>query len=162
MDSTLDDFTIDDLINSIDDDTVNDTIPDSDDSDTTISDKRASLSSILQELFDKNPDDISTYVTRVDVNDDGDTDVETYDTDGDGEDDTAIVTADNKQEADDANEEAEDELTSTGQDKQILSDEDKKNIHPANCNCEECKKQKKTVSDMRQKNIISALAGIMY
>ena len=161
MDLTLDDFTIDDLVNSIDDDTVNSVIPDSDDSDSTISDKRAYLGSILQELFDKDPDDITSYVTRIDVNDDGDTDVESYDTDGDGEDDTAIVTADNKQEADDANEEAEDELTSTGQNKHILSDENKKNKHPADCNCAECKKQK-TVSDMRQKNIISALAGIMY
>ena len=79
---------------------------------------------------------------QVDVNDDGDTDLHITDTNGDGKPDTAIVTADSTKEQKEAIKAAKDELdvdeqTSTGKTKKELDDQ--------------------TVSDMRQKNVLSAL-----
>ena len=79
---------------------------------------------------------------QVDVNDDGDTDLQITDTNGDGKPDTAIVTADSMKEQKEAIKAAKDELdvdeqTSTGKTKKELDDQ--------------------TVSDMRQKNVLSAL-----
>ena len=79
---------------------------------------------------------------QVDVNDDGDTDLHITDTNGDGKPDTAIVTADSTKEQKEAIKAAKDELdineqTSTGKTKKELDNQ--------------------TVSDMRQKNVLSAL-----
>lgn len=79
---------------------------------------------------------------QVDVNDDGDTDLLITDTNGDSKPDTAIMTADSTKEQKDAIKAAKDELdvdeqTSTGKTKKELDDQ--------------------TVSDMRQKNVLSAL-----
>lgn len=79
---------------------------------------------------------------QVDVNDDGDTDLQITDTNGDGKPDTAIVTADSMKEQKEAIKAAKDEFdvdeqTSTGKTKKELDDQ--------------------TVSDMRQKNVLSAL-----
>lgn len=79
---------------------------------------------------------------QVDVNDDGDTDLQITDTNGDDKPDTAIVTADSMKEQKEAIKAAKDELdvdeqTSTGKTKKELDDQ--------------------TVSDMRQKNVLSAL-----
>ena len=79
---------------------------------------------------------------QIDVNDDGDTDVTITDTNGDDKPDTAIVTADSTKEQKEAIKAAKDELdvdeqTSTGKTKKELDDQ--------------------TVSDMRQKNVLSAL-----
>lgn len=79
---------------------------------------------------------------QVDVNDDGDTDLLITDTNGDGKPDTAIMTADSTKEQKEAIKAAKDELdvdeqTSTGKTKKELNDQ--------------------TVSDMRQKNVLSAL-----
>ena len=79
---------------------------------------------------------------QVDVNDDGDTDLLITDTNGDSKPDTAIMTADSTKEQKEAIKAAKDELdvdeqTSTGKTKKELDDQ--------------------TVSDMRQKNVLSAL-----
>ena len=79
---------------------------------------------------------------QVDVNDDGDTDLHITDTNGDGKPDTAIMTADSTKEQKEAIKAAKDELdvdeqTSTGKTKKELDDQ--------------------TVSNMRQKNVLSAL-----
>lgn len=79
---------------------------------------------------------------QVDVNDDGDTDLLITDTNGDDKPDTAIMTADSTKEQKEAIKAAKDELdvdeqTSTGKTKKELDDQ--------------------TVSDMRQKNVLSAL-----
>ena len=77
-----------------------------------------------------------------DVNGDGDTDLLITDTNDDGKPDTAIMTADSTKEQKEAIKAAKDELdvdeqTSTGKTKKELDDQ--------------------TVSDMRQKNVLSAL-----
>lgn len=94
-----------------------------------------------------------TDVNEIDVNGDGDSDVITADANGNGEKDTAIVAGDNAKEEKDAVEAAKedlgmdgDEQTSTGKKKGELDDEDDWTV----------------VSDERQKNIISALAGRLY
>lgn len=79
---------------------------------------------------------------QVDVNDDGDTDLLITDTNGDGKSDTAVMIADSTKEQKEAIKAAKDELdvdeqTSTGKTKKELDDQ--------------------TVSDMRQKNVLSAL-----
>lgn len=79
---------------------------------------------------------------QVDVNDDGDTDLHITDTNDNGKPDTAIVTADSMKEQKEAIKAAKDEFdvdeqTSTGKTKKELDDQ--------------------TVSDMRQKNVLSAL-----
>lgn len=79
---------------------------------------------------------------KLDVNDDGDADVTIIDTNDNDKPDTAIITADSKKEQRDAIKAAKDELdvdeqTSTGKTKKELDDQ--------------------TVSDMRQKNVLSAL-----
>lgn len=79
---------------------------------------------------------------QVDVNGDGDTDVTIIDTNDSGKPDTAIVTTDSMKEQKEAVKAAKDELdineqTSTGKTKKELGGQ--------------------TVSDMRQKNVLSAL-----
>lgn len=81
-------------------------------------------------------------IKEVDVNGDGDTDVTITDTNGNGKPDTAVVTADSEKEQKEAVKAAKDELdvdeqTSTGKTKKELDDQ--------------------TISDMRQKNVLSAL-----
>lgn len=79
---------------------------------------------------------------QVDVNDDGDTDLLITDTNGDDKPDTAIITTDSTKEQKEAIKAAKDEFdvdeqTSTGKTKKELDNQ--------------------TVSDMRQKNVLSAL-----
>jgi len=94
-----------------------------------------------------------TDADETDVNGDGDSDVITADTNGNGEKDTAIIAGDTAKEEKDAVKAAKedlgmdgDEQTSTGKKKGELDDEDDWTV----------------VSDERQKNIISALAGRLY
>ena len=108
----------------------------------------ASVKGIRAMLGDNIVDDIMSDIDnpdlweQVDVNDDGDTDLHITDTNGDDKPDTAIVTADSTKEQKEAIKAAKDELdvdeqTSTGKTKKELDDQ--------------------TVSDMRQKNVLSAL-----
>lgn len=84
----------------------------------------------------------ASQIKEVDANGDGDTDVTIIDTNDNGKPDTAIMTADSTKELKEAIKAAKDELdvdeqTSTGKTKKELDDQ--------------------TVSDMRQKNVLSAL-----
>lgn len=121
------------LMNGDDDDVIPD--------DTSVKGIRAMLGdNIVDDIMSDidNPD----LWEQVDVNDDGDTDLHITDTNGDDKPDTAIVTADSTKEQKEAIKAAKDELdvdeqTSTGKTKKELDDQ--------------------TVSDMRQKNVLSAL-----
>lgn len=95
----------------------------------------------LSEVIEQSPL-ASDQLKEVDVNGDGDTDVTIMDTNDSGTPDTAVVTADSEKEQKEAIKAAKDELdideqTSTGKTKKELDDQ--------------------TVSDMRQKNVLSAL-----
>ena len=121
------------LINGDDDDVIPD--------DVNVKGIRAMLGdNIVDDIMSDidNPD----LWEQVDVNGDGDTDLHITDTNSDGKPDTAIVTADSMKEQKEAIKSAKDELdvdeqTSTGKTKKELDDQ--------------------TVSDMRQKNVLSAL-----
>ena len=110
----------------------------------------------LQKDYDWSDDDLLDFFNKVyhnegtssieDVNNDGDADVSVTDTNGDDEPDTAVIDADTKAEDKKATKIANEALglddkdkTSTGKTKEELADEPE------------------TVSDIRQKNILSAL-----
>lgn len=118
-----------------------------DDDDGFMSDD-VNVKGIRAMLGDNAVDDIMSDIDnpdlweQVDVNGDGDTDATIIDTDDNGKPDTAIITADSTKEQKEAIKAAKDELdvdeqTSTGKTKKELDDQ--------------------TVSDMRQKNVLSAL-----
>lgn len=114
-----------------------DVIPD----DTSVKGIRAMLGdNIVDDIMSDidNPD----LWEQVDVNDDGDTDLHITDTNGDDKPDTAIVTTDSMKEQKEAIKAAKDEL---GVDKQTSTGKTKKELDG------------QTVSDMRQKNVLSAL-----
>lgn len=119
-----------------------------DDDDFMPDDVNVNVKGIRAMLGDNIVDDIMSDIDnpdlwkQVDVNDDGDTDLLITDTNDDGKPDTAIMTADSTKEQKEAIKAAKDELdvdeqTSTGKTKKELDDQ--------------------TVSDMRQKNVLSAL-----
>lgn len=135
----------------------------------------------LQEVEGITPDAPSGVAEVADVNGDGDADVSMADTNGNGEPDMAVVDADSKEEEKQAVEEAKDKLsgkdddiTSTGKTEEELSDskptgvsdkkkKDVKKDVSCDGDCPPAKKNKEeNVSDLRQKNIVSALMDLRF
>lgn len=142
----------------------------------------------LQHVDGITPEAPSGVAEVADVNNDGDADVAMADTNGNGEPDMAVVDADSKEEEKQAVDEAkdklsDDDLTSTGKTEEELSDskptdvsdKKEKNVKKdASCDgdCPSAKKKKdedrpsrselEKVSDVRQKNIVSALMDLRF